>query len=114
MKHADSDNRVEEISAISRNLKAIAKELNIPVIALSQLNREVSKRTNKRPVMQDLRGSGEIEQNADIIILLHREEELNDAEIIIAKHRNGPTGSFSLRFNAQTTTFENIEKGDYS
>jgi replicative DNA helicase len=112
----NNDNRVEEISEISRGLKSLSKELNVPVIALSQLNREASKRTSKRPIMQDLRGSGEIEQNADMIIMLYRDDDElgNDAEVNIVKHRNGPTGSFVLRFDAATTTFKNIENDDYN
>ena len=115
------ENRTTEISAISRNLKAIAKELNVPVIALSQLSREVEKRENKRPIMSDLRESGSIEQDADIIIFIYRdayyrrkegdpgaEADDNRTEIIVAKHRNGPTGTVHAAFLGASTRFENL------
>ncbi|MBF0448568.1 MAG: replicative DNA helicase [Magnetococcales bacterium] len=110
-----SDNRVQEISEISRGLKALAKELNIPVIALSQLSRKVEERPNKTPVLSDLRESGAIEQDADIVMFVFREEvyKENDpalkglAEIIIAKQRNGPIGRVSLTFLKQFTRFDN-------
>jgi replicative DNA helicase len=111
-------NRETEVSNISRALKAIAKELNIPVIALAQLNRDLEKRSNKRPELSDLRESGSIEQDADIVMFIYREEvytkantpeELkNKAEIIVAKHRNGPTGFAMLSFDKSTTTFRNL------
>ncbi len=110
-------NRENEIAHISRSLKMLAKELDVPVLALSQLNRELEKREDKRPRMSDLRESGAIEQDADIILFLHRPivyepkslERLNDAEVIVAKHRNGPTGNVPLTFNREIVRFDNPE-----
>ena len=112
-----SDNRVQEVSEISRGLKALARELNVPVIALSQLSRAVEGRTSHVPMLSDLRESGSIEQDADIVMFIYREELYDKetdkkgiAELHIAKHRNGPIGVVPLRFEANTTRFQNLER----
>jgi replicative DNA helicase len=112
------DNRVQELSKITRSLKGLARELNVPVLALSQLSRGVESRTDKRPVMSDLRESGSIEQDADLIVMLYREEYYNPdtpdrgiSEVLIKKHRNGPTGTVKLLFEPQYTRFRNLAGG---
>ena len=129
-----SENRVQEISNISRSLKAIAKELDVPVLALSQLSRAVEQREDKRPLLADLRESGAIEQDADIVMFIYRDEYYQErrkppdgtpefadwqrkmeqvhgvAEIIIGKHRHGPTGMIELSFDGARTKFANIER----
>ena len=114
-------NREQEVSMISRNLKAIAKEIDVPIVALSQLNRSVESREGKRPQLSDLRESGAIEQDADMVMFIHRPEYygiLNDqdgnslkgiAEIIVAKHRNGAVGEFHLSFKAHLARFSDLE-----
>jgi replicative DNA helicase len=112
------ENRATEISEISRSIKALAKELQVPIIALSQLSRKVEERTDKRPLMSDLRESGAIEQDADIIMMMYREEyykpdtqDKGTAEAIIGKHRNGPVGTVRLTFLGEYTKFENYASG---
>ncbi|MEA5421063.1 replicative DNA helicase [Spirulina sp. CCNP1310] len=112
-----SDNRVQELSKITRSLKGLAREVNAPVLALSQLSRGVESRTNKRPMMSDLRESGSIEQDADVILMLYRDAyynpdspDRNVAEAIIVKHRNGPTGTIRLLFQPELTKFENLAR----
>ncbi len=115
MEGSGSENRVQELSRVTRALKGLARELNVPVIALSQLSRGVESRTNKRPMMSDLRESGSIEQDADLIIMLYRDEYYNPdtpdrgiAVVIFTKHRNGPVGTVKLLFEPQFTRFRNL------
>ena len=116
-----SENRVQEISYISRSLKALARELNLPVVAASQLSRAVEQRSDKHPVLSDLRESGSIEQDADVVMFIYRDdvydpqsERKNVAEIMIAKHRNGPTGVVELFFRNQLAQFASVAKREIS
>ena len=118
MPRTNSTNMVQQITEISRGLKGLAKELNVPVLALSQLSRSVDQREVKVPRLADLRESGSIEQDADVVLFIYRKdkdksnlspEEENTAEIIIAKHRNGPTGSIKLKFDQDKASFKNID-----
>ena len=111
-----TENRVQEISEISRGLKGLARELNVPVLALSQLSRAVETRSDHRPMLSDLRESGSIEQDADLVLFIYREDKYDQetekqgvAEIIVAKHRNGPVGSVNLRFFDGTARFADLE-----
>ena len=112
-----NENRQQEISEISRSLKTLARELEIPVVALSQLSRAVEKRDSKRPLLSDLRESGAIEQDADVVMFLYRDdyynkdsEEPNTAEVILAKQRNGPTGTIKLTWLPNYTMFANRDR----
>ncbi|NEQ69346.1 MAG: replicative DNA helicase [Symploca sp. SIO2D2] len=121
MEGTSTENRVQELSRITRSLKGLARELNVPIIALSQLSRGVETRTNKRPMMSDLRESGSIEQDSDLIMMLYRDSYYNPdspdrdvAEVIIVKHRNGPTGTIKLLFQSEVTKFLNLaNKANY-
>jgi replicative DNA helicase len=112
-----SDNRVQEVSEISRALKGLARELNVPVLALSQLSRAVESRPGNKPQLSDLRDSGSIEQDADVVMFIYRAEMYdketapkNVAEVIVAKHRNGPTGDIELFFSPRLTRFSDLEQ----
>jgi replicative DNA helicase len=110
------ENRVQEVSQISRNLKALARELNVPVLTAAQLSRAVEQRSGQKPMLSDLRESGSIEQDADVVLFLHHPDDWDEdpqkksiTEIIVAKHRNGPTGSVELVFLEQLTKFADAE-----
>jgi replicative DNA helicase len=110
------ENRVQEVSYISRNLKVLARELSVPVLAAAQLSRAVEQRADKRPVLSDLRESGSLEQDSDVVMFIYRPDQYeadslreNVAEIIVAKHRNGPVGSVELVFRQSLAKFENAE-----
>jgi replicative DNA helicase len=116
--HQRVENRQQEIAEISRSLKLLAKELEIPVIAVSQLNRDPERRTDKRPQLSDLRESGAIEQDSDVVMFIHREDMFSDdpsvkgmAEVIVAKHRNGPTDKIPLTFVSSLTQFKSYARG---
>jgi len=115
-----SENRQQEVSEISRNLKILARELEVPVLCASQLNRGVEYRSDKRPFLGDLRESGSIEQDSDVVMFIYRDEVYNpdseakgEAELIVAKHRNGPTGVVRLAFLNQYTKFQSMAKGTF-
>ncbi|HEY4492918.1 MAG TPA: DnaB-like helicase C-terminal domain-containing protein, partial [Acidobacteriota bacterium] len=109
-----TENRVQEVSYISRNMKVLARELNVPVLAAAQLSRAVEQRKEKQPILSDLRESGSLEQDADVVMFIYRPDQYepdtdrkNIAEIIVAKHRNGPTNSIDLIFHSSLAKFEN-------
>jgi replicative DNA helicase len=118
MEGRNQENRVQEVSEISRALKLLARELNVPVLALSQLSRGVESRPDKIPQLADLRESGSIEQDADVVMFIYREEMYKGrdakrphiAEIYIKKHRNGPTGQIDLYFDQEKTSFKNLDR----
>jgi replicative DNA helicase len=115
-------NRVQEISEISRALKSLARELDVPVVAAAQLSRAVEQRQEKRPMLSDLRDSGSIEQDADVVMFIYRDEYYNPdstdrpniAEISVAKHRNGPTGTIDLYWHGKLATFRNLQRQEIS
>jgi replicative DNA helicase len=114
-----AENRVQEVSQISRSLKVLARDLDVPILALSQLSRAVEQRTDKRPVLSDLRESGSLEQDADLVAFIYRDDYYNDesdqqglAEVILSKHRNGPTDSVKLSFLKRYAKFADLARGE--
>jgi replicative DNA helicase len=117
MSGRNQESRQQEVSEISRALKGVARELNVPIVGLSQLSRAVEARPDKRPMLSDLRESGSLEQDADVVLFIYRDdyydrnsEKKNIAEILIRKHRNGPVGEVDLYFQSEQTKFRNLDK----
>ena len=125
MENSKTDNRVQELSRITRSLKIVAREFNVPIIALSQLSRNVENRVDKKPILSDLRESGSIEQDADLVLMISKKnysninitnesqtDDGNEIELIIAKQRNGPTGTIKLKFDKKSNKFNNFQNSE--